>query len=171
MKRVFLWVAMFFVAGLATPVGAAGPDADWRELTAEAYTQADLVLHGTVQSVDDQTEVDGGHVYSLQVTSQQKGAPQEQVLVRAGGFFYHVPLNVGESVLVFLKSTSGGASKGGNNSRRPGRVYSLVEVATLRPMVFRVTGADARPVDNRLQPEFANVTNEELDKLLSAVKP
>jgi hypothetical protein len=38
-------------------------------------------------------------------------------------------------------------------------------------MVFRVSGTDTRPVDNRLQPEFANVTNEELDKLLSAVKP
>ena len=171
MKRVFLLVAMFFVASLATPVGAASPDDDWRELAAEAYTQADLVMHGIVQSVDDQTEVDGGHVYSLQVTSQQKGAPEEHVLVRAGGFFYHVPLNVGESVLVFLKSTSGGQSTSGDNSRSQGRVYSLVEVATLRPMVFRVSGTDARPVDNRLQPEFANVTNEELDKLLSAVKP
>ncbi len=171
MKKVFLWVTMFFVASLATAVGAAGSGADWRELAAEAYTQADLVMQGTVQSVDDQTEVDGGHVYSLQVTSQQKGAPEEYVLVRAGGFFYRVQLEIGDSVLVFLKSTSGGQSMSVNNSRNQGRVYSLVEVATLRPMVFRVSETDARPVDNRLQQEFANVTNKELDELLSAIKP
>lgn len=159
MKRTALLIAIFFIAILATPVDAASPDADWRALVAEAFTQADLVMHGNVQSVDDQTAVDGGHVYQFQLTSQLKGAPVKLVSVRAGGFFYRVPLNVGESVLVFLKSTSGAP------------IYSLVEVAPVRPMVFRMSGANANPVDSRLQSEFANVTNEQLDNLLSSIEP
>lgn len=183
MKRVVLLIATFYVVSFAIPVSAQNPNANWRALATKAYKQADLVMHGTVQSVDDQTMVDGGHVYSIQVTSLEKGAPTEQVLVRAGGFFYHVPLDVGESVLVFLKSnsvakpasgdtsaTSENFSSGGK-SRGQGPAYSLVEVATLRPMVFRVSGKNARPVDKRLQSEFANVTNEELGNLLSAINP
>ncbi len=50
----------------------------------------------------DQTAVDGGHVYSLQVTDRKKGTAGEHVSVRAGGFFYRVALNKGDSVLVFL---------------------------------------------------------------------
>ena len=76
-----------------------------------------------------------------------------------------MPLGVDESVLVFLKSVRGGQSSNGGPS------YSLVEVATLRPMVFKVSGAYAKPVDNRLGPEFANVTSAELDNLLSSLKP
>jgi len=177
MKRVVLLVVSFFVVSLATPVIAANPNANWRALVAEAYTQSELVVRGTVQSIDDQTMVDGGHVYKLKVTGRQKGAPGEQVMVRAGGFFYHVPLNKGESVLVFLKSTNAGKHTGAgksSNGIKPagqGQVYSLVEVATLRPMVFRVSGKDAKPVDNRLQAEFANVTSKEMDNLLSTIKP
>ena len=176
MKRTFLLIVPFFVVSLATPVIAADPDANWRALATEAYTQADLVVRGTVQSVDDQTMVDGGHVYSLQVTDRQKGASGEQVKVRAGGFFYRVALTKGDSILVFLKSTNGGRYRSGI-SAKPGQtdspepVYSLIEVAGLRPMVFRESGKETRPVDNRLQSEFSNVSNEEMDDLLANIKP
>ena len=159
MKRIALLIAMFFIAILATPVDAANPNANWRALAKEAYTKADLVMHGNVESVDDQTAVDGGHVYQLQITSQLKGAPVKHVSVRAGGYFYNVPLDVGESVLVFLKSNRGAAN------------YSMVEVAPIRPMVFRKSGANAKAVDKRLQSEFADVTNEQLDDLLSTIEP
>lgn len=183
MKRVVLLITTLFVVSFAINVGAQNQNANWRALATKAYKQADLVMYGTVQSVDDQTMVDGGHVYSIQVTSLEKGASEEQVLVRAGGYFYRVPLNVGESVLVFLKSNGvGKPSSGdtpassdnlssGSKSKGQGPIYSLVEVATIRPMVFRVSGNNARPVDKRLQSEFANVTNEEFDNLLSTINP
>lgn len=162
MKRIILTAVTFFIVSLAMPAGAAD---DWRALTEEAYAQADLVVRGTVQSVDDQTEVDGGHVYSLQVSSLDKGLAEDSILVRAGGFFYTVRVNVGESLLVFLKTTKGGHSA----SKAP--VYSLVEVATLKPMVFLASGNEVKPVDKRLQPEFANVDLADFENLLSAINP
>ena len=171
MKLTVLPVATFCVVILAAPVSAANPNANWRELIEEAYTKADLVMSGTVQSVDDQTAVDGGHVYSLQVTGQQKGAPQKQVLVRAGGFFYQVILEKGDSVTVFLKSRAGGNADRRGAPAGQGKVYSLVEAASLRPMVFKVAGNEARPVDQRLKAEFADVSADEVEDFLSSIQP
>lgn len=142
-----------------------GPNANWRALVAEAYAKSDLVVQGTVESVKDETEVDGGHVYTLRVTDQHKGTAEQKVSVRAGGFFYVVPMDIGEPVLLFLKSV------GREAQARGGPAYSVVEVATLTPMAFRMQGAQAKPVDQRLQPDFAGVTANELDQLLRTVKP
>jgi hypothetical protein len=161
MKRIVLLLATFFVICLST---AASAD-DWRALVTDAYSKADLVMSGTVQSVDNQTAVDGGHVYRLQVTDRNKGSAGEDVLIRAGGFFYTVPLEVDESVLVFLKSVNGARFSAGAPA------YSLVEVASLRPMVFKVSGARVKAVDNRLGPEFDNVTGAEINDFLSSLKP
>lgn len=171
MKFTVLPVAAFFVVILATPASAANPDANWHALIREAYTQADLVMRGTVQSVDDQTAVDGGHVYNLQVTDLKKGTAGERVLVRAGGFFYRVQLNKGESVLLFLKSTKGDETMKGAKTTSQRQVYSPIEAATLKPMVFRVSAAEAKPVDNRLQADFANVSANQIEDLLSSIKP
>ena len=162
MKRTILTAVTFLIAGLAIPASAAD---EWRALAEQAYAQADLVVRGTVQSVDDQTERDGGHVYRLQVNSLDKGLAEDSILVRAGGFFYSVHVNVGESLLVFLKSTKGGQSA----SNAP--VYSLVEVASLRPMVFLAAGNEVKPVDKRLQAEFANVGLADFKNVLSAINP
>lgn len=168
MNRIALLITTFIVVCLSTSVGAADPDG-WRALVIDAYTKAELVMHGTIQSVDNQTSRDGGHVYRLAVTSQEKGDPMDQILIRAGGFFYTVPLEVGESVLVFLKPVNGGGF-----SDRGAPAYSLVEVTSLRPMVFKLSGASrasVKPVDNRLGPEFDKVTGAEIDDLLSSLKP
>lgn len=141
------------------------PDANWRALVAEAYAKSDLVVRGNVESVRDETEVDGGHVYTLRVTGQHKGPAEQSVSVRAGGFFYVVPMAVGEPVLLFLKGAGREAQAKG------GPAYAVVEVATLTPMAFRVRGSEARPVDNRLQPDFAGVTADEIEGLLRSIKP
>ena len=141
------------------------PNANWRALVAEAYAKSDLVVRGTVESVRDETAVDGGHVYSLRVTGQQKGSAEQSVSLRAGGFFYTVPMAVGESVLLFLKSS------GREAQVRGGPAYSVVEVATLTPMAFRMQGAEARPVDSRLQADFAGVSADEIEGLLRSIKP
>ena len=140
-------------------------NADWRALVSEAYGKSDLIVRGTVESARDETEVDGGHVYTLRVTGQQKGPAEQSVSLRAGGFFYTVPLAVGDSVLLFLKSS------GRDAAVRGGPAYSVVEVATLTPMAFRLQGAEAKPVDNRLQPDFAGVTADEIEGLLRSIQP
>lgn len=160
MKRINLMLATFFVVSLSTSVGA-----DWRSLVTDAHTQADLILQGTVQSVDDQTAVDGGHVYRLKVTSQTKGAAADEILVRMGGFFYTVQLEVDDSVLVFLKSVNGGRFSPGAPA------YLPIEAESLRPMVFMVSRAGVKPVDDRLGPEFDKVTGAEIDDLLSSLEP
>jgi len=176
MRRAIFLIAIFLVITPAVTIGAPNPNANWRALVAEAYAKSNLVMSGTVQSVEDQTMVDGGHVYNLHVTNRHKGDSGERVKVRAGGFFYRVALNKGDSVLVFLKSTKGGRHTSGT-SAKPGQtdslgpVYSLIEIAGLRPMVFRESGTHTRPVDNRLQSEFSNVTSEEMKDLLANIKP
>jgi len=149
---------MFICVGLGSAASAA--DADWRALVEDAYKRADLVVSGTVTSVNDQTAVDGGHIYGLELTGQQKGAPESQLQVRAGGFFYLVSLEAGDEVMLFLRSTS--------DKSQP---YALVEAEGLRPMAFRVSGADARPVDDRLDSIFASVTVADLNGLLSSIEP
>lgn len=170
MKITVLLVAAFFVVILATPAPAANPNANWHALIREAHNQADIVMRGTVQSVDDQTAVDGGHVYSLQVTDLKKGTAAENVLVRAGGFFYRVPLNKGESVLLFLKSTNGNKTMNDAKTSSQRQVYSLVEAATLKPMIFRVSAKETKPVDKRLQVDFANVSTDQIEDLLSSIE-
>ncbi len=165
MKQIVLLITLFSAVSLSSPLGAQNPNANWRALVSKAYSQSDVVMSGEVLSIDDQTARDGGHVYSLRVTGRHKGGPQEQISVRAGGFFYTVPLEVDESVLLFLKSTRSGKS----SVRGPD--YSMVEVATLRPMAFRLSGPDAKPVDRRLQAEFAQVSAQEIEDFLSSIRP
>lgn len=169
MKRLIVLFTAIFAVGTAAAAWAAGPDADWRAVVADAYSKSDLVMRGTVQSVDDQTHRDGGHVYGLLATEWFKGASREMVSIRAGGYFYLVPLAVDDSVLLFLKSAGGGPAAG---ARAPagGPDYLLVEVATLTPMVFRASGAQAGPVDNRLQASFASVSAQEIEDFLSSIK-
>jgi len=162
MKRTLLLITFFFVICPAAAVDAADPSDNWRELVAEAYAESDLVMSGIVQSVDDQTAIDGGHVYNLLVTEQHKGAPPQQISIRAGGFFYLVRLEIDETVLVFLKPNQS------NQALDRSPAYSLVEVPTLTPMIFRVKGGETEPVDSRLQAVFARPTVDEMANLLSS---
>ena len=174
MKRIVLMIAAAVAVVLSGPLGAADLGSDWRELVTEAYGKADIVMRGTVKSVEDQTMVDGGHVYSLLVTSSEKGVAASEVIVRAGGFFYLVPLDVGESVLMFLKSVNNADRADAGNPDRAAAgnpAYGLIEVAPLRPMVFLMSGTEAKPVDSRLGAEFSDVKITELDSLLASIKP
>ena len=158
-------ITLLLIVFTATNAVAADPNANWRALVNDAHGRSDTVLSGTVQSVEDQTSVDGGHVYSLLVTGKHKGSPPEHVSVRAGGFLYRVSLEENEDVILFLRNTSEAVPR----SRRTD--YTLVEVDTLRPMAFRISGDNARAVDGRLQAEFASVKAADLKQHMASIRP
>ena len=165
MKYYVMLITSFLIVFTATNAVAANPNANWRALVSDAHGRSDTVLSGTVQSVEDQTAVDGGHVYELLVTDEFKGSTPEHVSVRAGGFFYVVPLKKNEDVILFLRKTSENVAKGKRAD------YVLVEADKLRPMAFRISNDNAHAVDGRLQAEFASVKAAEIKQHLASIKP
>jgi hypothetical protein len=145
--------------------GQGQTNANWRALVQDAFAKSDLVVQGTVVSVRDETERDGGHVYELKVTGRQKGPDVESVAFRAGGYFYTMPLSLDESVLIFLKAANRGPAA------MPGPPFSVVEADALRPMAFRSNQGRAAPVDGRLRSEFDGVTSDQVDQLLQSLRP
>jgi hypothetical protein len=165
MNRFVAAMCILFILSPTAALAQANPNANWRALVQEAYSKSDLVVRGTVQSVRDDTERDGGHVYTLRVTGQHKGPAQQSVSLRAGGYFYLVPLAVNESVLMFLKSSGRGPAA------ERGPDYSVVEADSMTPMVFRVEQGRASPVDRRLQSDFSGVSADQVEDLLRSMKP
>lgn len=165
MKFNALFIFSCLIVFASTTATGANPNANWRALVADAYSVSDTVLSGKVQHVEDQTAVDGGHVYTVEVTGTHKGAPAERVSVRAGGFFYVVQLVKNEDVMLFLRKTPEGMP----GSHRTD--YTLVEVDEMRPMAFRVSDGNARPLDGRLQAEFATANMADLEQYLDSMKP
>ncbi len=153
---------IFFVSTTAT---GANPNANWKALVADGYSLSDTVLSGKVQDVEDQTAVDGGHIYTVEVTGTHKGAPAKRVSVRAGGFFYVVQFDNNEDVMLFLKKTPEGMPES------PRTDYTLVAVDNIRPVAFRVSDGNARPLDGRLKAEFATVNMADLKQYLDSMKP
>ena len=165
MKHYVMLITLFLIVFTATNAVAADPNANWRALVSDAHGRSDTVLSGTVQSVEDQTAVDGGHVYELLVTDEHKGSTPELVSVRAGGFFYVVSLKKNEDVILFLRKTSENVPKGRRTD------YTLVEADKMRPMAFRISNNNAHAVDGRLKAEFASVKVADLKQYLVSIKP
>ena len=162
---MLITLTLFLIVFTATNAVAADPNDNWRALVNDAHGRSDTVLSGTVQSVEDQTNVDGGHVYELLVTDEHKGSPAESVSVRAGGFFYVVPLKENEDVILFLRKTPENVPAGRRTD------YTLIEVDTLRPMAFRISDDNAQAVDGRLQAEFASVKVADLKQHMVSIEP
>ncbi|MEM7218460.1 MAG: hypothetical protein AAF515_08855 [Pseudomonadota bacterium] len=135
-KLLSVSVALTCLLAAAPPaVTAADGDGD---VLQNALQRADLLVRGVVRGIDDQRAVDGGHVYTIDVTASAKGAPGERLQVRAGGFFYTVELEEGDEIAAYLRRYD-------NSS-----VYGLVHAPRLRPMIFRVEGEQVLPVDGRI---------------------
>jgi len=165
MKHYVMLITLFLIVFTTTNAVAANPNANWRALVSDAHGRSDTVLSGTVQSVEDQTSVDGGHVYELLVTDEHKGSTPENVSVRAGGYLYVVPLKKNEDVILFLRKASKNVPKGKRTD------YILVEADKLRPMAFRISGDKAHAVDGRLKAEFASVKVADLKQHMVSIKP
>ena len=161
MKFNTLFIFSCLIVFASTMATGANPNANWKALVAEAYRSSDAVLSGKVQDAENHTAVDGGYVYTVEVTGTYKGAPAEHVSVRAGGFFYVVQFELNDTVTLFLKD----APKSNRTD------YTLLVGAEITPMAFRVSDNKAHPLDKRLQANFATVDGVDLEQYLESMKP